>query len=278
MAYTSRTCSICTDPLDDFEQCCLTNCGHVFHYGCVKEWLKRKAECPLCRKIFANRHICRLYFSMEENRRLLHSSSSSNEEALAATINDQKARIISLGKRLAILEVKCDVSDKKNKDASAEIAARAREVEELVEEVEAKNQIIKLMQQESRNAHNFLSTEIESKNRELEAMTRKLEETERKIKRSSKEYDELKMQYNLQTIELNQLVLDLQKSRKSFGEKRSEELPDVGTPDFVRKSDPDRKPTWLIGQKQTKFPNANQISEPTTSSENTSATGIIIDF
>lgn len=137
---------------------------------------------------------------------------------------------------MAILEVKCDLADKKNNDASAEIAAKAREIEELVEEVEAKNQIIKLMQQESRNAHTFMSTEIESKNREIEAMARRLKESERKVKRSSKEYDELKMQYNLQTIELNQLVLDLQKSQKSLAEKRSDELPDVRTQDSARKS------------------------------------------
>ncbi len=28
----------------------LTNCGHIFHTKCIKEWGSYKKECPVCRK------------------------------------------------------------------------------------------------------------------------------------------------------------------------------------------------------------------------------------
>lgn len=45
----SKTCSICLS--ESPPQRVLLNCGHMFHEGCVKEWMTRArfARCPLCR-------------------------------------------------------------------------------------------------------------------------------------------------------------------------------------------------------------------------------------
>lgn len=43
-------CTIC---LTDFEDECnvsLTECNHLFHTECVKEWSRYKKDCPVCRK------------------------------------------------------------------------------------------------------------------------------------------------------------------------------------------------------------------------------------
>jgi hypothetical protein len=42
-----ETCQICFDELEKYDVAIL-ECGHYFHYNCVKEWLINN-ECPCCR-------------------------------------------------------------------------------------------------------------------------------------------------------------------------------------------------------------------------------------
>ncbi|KAM1996979.1 hypothetical protein ACFX15_029866 [Malus domestica] len=43
-------CSICLQELKDGENAReLPICGHMFHVGCIDQWLKRQASCPMCR-------------------------------------------------------------------------------------------------------------------------------------------------------------------------------------------------------------------------------------
>ena len=42
----SRTCTLCLEPLKDPA---VTPCGHVFCWGCCREFVREKEECPLCR-------------------------------------------------------------------------------------------------------------------------------------------------------------------------------------------------------------------------------------
>ncbi|KAI9663448.1 MAG: peroxisome biogenesis factor 10 [Alyxoria varia] len=42
----SRTCTLCLEPLKDPA---VTPCGHVFCWGCCREFAAEKEECPLCR-------------------------------------------------------------------------------------------------------------------------------------------------------------------------------------------------------------------------------------
>jgi len=47
---TKNNCSICLDEFTD-EQILMTNCEHVYHYKCIKDWKTKsnKFTCPLCR-------------------------------------------------------------------------------------------------------------------------------------------------------------------------------------------------------------------------------------
>ncbi|KAJ6776300.1 RING-H2 FINGER PROTEIN ATL51-LIKE [Salix koriyanagi] len=46
----SSGCVICLDDFQKGEDCCvLSSCKHVFHSGCVKQWLDKNQSCPLCR-------------------------------------------------------------------------------------------------------------------------------------------------------------------------------------------------------------------------------------
>lgn len=42
-----RNCTLCLEKMRDPS---VTTCGHVFCWGCIRDWLVEKAECPLCRQ------------------------------------------------------------------------------------------------------------------------------------------------------------------------------------------------------------------------------------
>ena len=45
-------CSFCLNKMDcnDKSEVLALHCGHDFHTDCVREWLKKKGKCPLCRR------------------------------------------------------------------------------------------------------------------------------------------------------------------------------------------------------------------------------------
>ena len=43
-------CSICLEPLCKGELALTLTCGHLYHEGCIHEWLGRKEFCPLCKQ------------------------------------------------------------------------------------------------------------------------------------------------------------------------------------------------------------------------------------
>jgi len=43
----NKECSICLSSIN--KPACETDCGHVFHIVCLKEWLSSNHTCPLCR-------------------------------------------------------------------------------------------------------------------------------------------------------------------------------------------------------------------------------------
>ncbi|CBI19496.3 unnamed protein product, partial [Vitis vinifera] len=42
-------CCICQEEYGDGEDIGTLECGHDFHYGCIKQWLMHKNLCPICK-------------------------------------------------------------------------------------------------------------------------------------------------------------------------------------------------------------------------------------
>jgi len=49
-----RTCTLC---LEDMKDPAATQCGHVFCWACIGDWVREKPECPLCRREAMIQHI-----------------------------------------------------------------------------------------------------------------------------------------------------------------------------------------------------------------------------
>lgn len=53
------SCSICLAPVEDGERVGALTCNHIFHSGCLKDWLRRHNRCPLCQTPVAEVRQCR---------------------------------------------------------------------------------------------------------------------------------------------------------------------------------------------------------------------------
>lgn len=59
------SCPICLLELRLRDKVSALNCGHVFHFGCINQWLAAKKQCPSCRKVVPRSgFIEKLYFNV----------------------------------------------------------------------------------------------------------------------------------------------------------------------------------------------------------------------
>uniref|UniRef100_W8C3A1 TRAF-interacting protein n=1 Tax=Ceratitis capitata TaxID=7213 RepID=W8C3A1_CERCA len=57
-------CVICAELFAASDDVRATNCGHMFHISCLKQWMERSKSCPQCRTKCTDRNIFRLYFNL----------------------------------------------------------------------------------------------------------------------------------------------------------------------------------------------------------------------
>ncbi|XP_057663728.1 E3 ubiquitin-protein ligase TRAIP-like isoform X1 [Diorhabda carinulata] len=57
------TCVICAELFIPNEKIYFTQCGHVFHYTCLMNWMERSRSCPQCRCGLSEKSIHQVFFS-----------------------------------------------------------------------------------------------------------------------------------------------------------------------------------------------------------------------
>jgi hypothetical protein len=48
-ASSQTTCMVCLGDFEENDDVRILPCRHVFHLGCIDEWLKRCTDCPICK-------------------------------------------------------------------------------------------------------------------------------------------------------------------------------------------------------------------------------------
>ncbi|XP_078052093.1 zinc finger MYND-type containing 10 [Augochlora pura] len=77
---TIAICSICKDNLMDCDNIYHTECGHVFHYHCLGQWLERSKSCPQCRDKVTRQKIHRLHLTLSSSQGAEEDSCSLKEK------------------------------------------------------------------------------------------------------------------------------------------------------------------------------------------------------
>lgn len=58
------SCVICSDMFVAADDTFCTQCGHLFHYQCLIQWIERSKSCPQCRTKTTEKNIHRIYFNI----------------------------------------------------------------------------------------------------------------------------------------------------------------------------------------------------------------------
>lgn len=153
---TIAICSICKDNLIEADNIYHTECGHVFHYHCLGQWLERSKTCPQCREKVTRSKIRRLHLTISSHEGVQESSSSLKE-------------------RIQTLEFKILLKDKDIQSYSSRNMTLAKQNDGLKREV---RKVETELAKKSSNAYE-LEMQLEScttLKQELAQMKRKMEE------------------------------------------------------------------------------------------------------
>ena len=116
----SVTCAICHEDINFCtEEISVLNCGHLYHNGCLQQWLSTNSTCPECRSaVTRNNFVQKLYPSKKEDAESVYRGTSDETKSILkvyedTTINLQKMfteRILSLENKNLELEEKLQKS------------------------------------------------------------------------------------------------------------------------------------------------------------------------
>ena len=55
----NRSCMICLDEFHTGEKVTALPCIHFFHTPCIRKWMEKKKECPVCKFVLTQENIDR---------------------------------------------------------------------------------------------------------------------------------------------------------------------------------------------------------------------------
>ncbi|PIC49783.1 hypothetical protein B9Z55_008275 [Caenorhabditis nigoni] len=65
-SYLQGSCSICFEDLRQTDKISAIVCGHIYHHGCISQWMAAKKQCPSCRRsVPKNGFVEKLFFDVQ---------------------------------------------------------------------------------------------------------------------------------------------------------------------------------------------------------------------
>ncbi|XP_072399935.1 uncharacterized protein [Diabrotica undecimpunctata] len=59
-------CTVCSELFIRGADIYFTPCGHVFHFSCLTNWIKRTKSCPICRSSVTEQNIYKVFFNIDD--------------------------------------------------------------------------------------------------------------------------------------------------------------------------------------------------------------------
>jgi len=177
-------CGIC---LELFEPTCeidATNCGHVFHRECVKQWVARRPTCPTCRAHVTKEKLLKLHINAENNEQT--DANKLRIEDLQKQINEKDDSILNAAKQIEYLK-------RDNKQLSSQNKRQGKKILDFEVTMRNRNRTIRNQKQQLKD----LTKESKNLQQQLNAMKRKLDPAASGNDQKKRKIMEGKFRYNL---------------------------------------------------------------------------------
>lgn len=113
------SCIICSDILSQTSEIYTTNCGHLFHYACLIQWIERSCTCPQCRCKVTEKTIHRIYFNV------------ANAEGITDDVVTLQHKMDNLDFQIKLKDKDIQIGKDKNKKLKDQNFSLRNEVKEL---------------------------------------------------------------------------------------------------------------------------------------------------
>ncbi|KAI8122814.1 hypothetical protein FF38_13575 [Lucilia cuprina] len=176
MSILNVVCPICTEVFKNADDIYSTSCGHIFHFSCMQDWMRRSTSCPKCRQY--NPTTYKLYLSFDDSEESLQKfqeielklkSSNEKNAQLLDQINETEFNFLHLQEQFTASErEKRELEDKIRQVGDSDqnflhLQEQYTESSELVKHLQDQIQILKINNE-------CKSMELNQKNMEIDSL------------------------------------------------------------------------------------------------------------
>lgn len=164
-SFSIGFCSICFEDLRQSDKVSAIVCGHIYHHGCISQWMAAKKQCPSCRRsVPKNGFVEKLFFDVQRM----------SGEADKSSTTDYREEHYKLLTKLKVEQEKSGKLDEENTSLKTEVKSLEKKI--LREKDKYRTEVPKL--QATINHLQISTEETESLKRDLTEVKCKLRASE----------------------------------------------------------------------------------------------------
>ncbi|XP_072750375.1 uncharacterized protein Nopo [Anoplolepis gracilipes] len=129
-------CVICSELLVPSDDVFHTPCRHIFHYGCLIQWLERSKTCPQCRERTTESKIHRIYFNF------------SNSDSILEDPTSLQSKIDNMTFQLQLKDQNINNLTETKEKLETQTVGLRREVKQIESEINGKNSAIHALKEQ----------------------------------------------------------------------------------------------------------------------------------